>query len=775
MRKTPLLASLLFFPALASAQSQPNLAGAHVAGLLANDARDLLRNPALPPEIAAAQAAILLQSAVKLDPSDLSTQRLLAETAKAAGKSDIQRNALRAIIGADPGDLVSQVRYIELLAAELQTLEERAGLYRNALGSGTIDAQIRSEIALRLARLSEDRGDAAQAKEHLAQAVKLNDMNVGALRLQARYAAEETGANAAEVRLRALSSLLAANPYQPDAWLEAARECQAAGVHDRAAEFMTSGGEQMQMNGIMPAGDFYLDLALEQAIAGQRSLAYPLVSGLAQLPDAPLEALLVAEFLVQNFPELKAPSPPPAASSQPADRTAEVRKRLAELAKDTTSAAALADAAGADLMIYRKTGSETAALIEAYAKLVDPDDTTLARLRGWHLYRQGKPAEAKAALEKIAKTDPLAQVGLARIYLDLEKPDVESARDLLQRLWDAQPQGLLALQVAVVAAKDNIKLTDTPAAKQARGAIGKLTPGLSGMHRQPRDAILISTYLKNPRAAVGEPVMLQIRMTNASDRALPVGPEGMVKTTIGIAATISAVGTTQLGICSLQDVQRTYRLEPRQMLETTVRVDQGKLADLLQQHPDSLFTVSVTAITAPRLIGSEQFSAGVGGMVVASDDFQRGRFPLENAADFQKLNGEFTTLTGDKLLTRIESAGAVYAQRSDEVRGKLVDSLRNLAGSSDPLVKISLLRSLPAQPDDSELGKAISGLAADPDPAVRLAFAVRQSRLLMANKENATARAALEKLRATEKDALVNEWIDVTKRGILATAAESPK
>jgi hypothetical protein len=773
MRKTPLLVPLLLFPALASAQSQPSAGGIHVAGLLANDARDLLRNPALPPEIAAAQAAILLQFAVKLDPSDLSTQRLLAETAKAAGKPEIQRNALRAIISADPGDLVSQVRYIELLAADLQTLEERAGLYRNALGTGTIDPQIRSEIALRLARLSEDRGDAAQAKEYLAQAVKLNDMNVGALRVLARYAAEETGANAAETRLRALSSLLAANPYQPDAWLEAARECQAAGVHDRAAEFMTSAGEQMQMNGIMPAGDFYLDLAMEQAIAGQRSLAYPLVSGLAQLPDAPLEALLVAEFLVQNFPELKAPAT--LAGTQPADRTAEVRKRLTELAKDATNAAALADAAGADLMIYRKTGGETAGQIEAYAKLVDPEDTTLARLRGWHLYRQGKLADAKAALEKIAKTDPLAQVGLARIHLDSEKRDVESARDLLQRLWDTQPQGLLALQVAVVAAKENIRLTDTPPAKQARGAIGKLTPGLSGMHRQPRDAILISTYLRNPRAAVGEPVMLQIRMTNASDRALPVGPEGMVKTTLGIAATISAVGTTQLGICSLQDTQRTYRLEPRQMLETTVRVDQGKLADLLQQHPDSLFTVTVTAITAPRLIGSEQFSAGVGGMVVASDDFQRGRFPLENAADFQKLNGELATLTGDKLLARIEAAGAVYAERSDEVRGKLVDSLRNLAASSDPLVKISLLRSLPAQPDDSELGKAIGGLAADPDPLVRLAFAVRQSRLLMANKENAGARAALEKLRAGEKDVLVGEWIDVTKRGILATASESSK
>ncbi len=775
MYKPLRLLPILALPALAAAQTQSasDAAATHLAGLLANDARDLLRNPALPPDVAAAQAAILLQFSVKLDGSDLHTQRLLAETARLAGKTDVQRLALRAVIAADPGDLVSQVHYIELLAADSQTMEARAALYQNALAATTIDPQIRSEIAVRLAHLAEDRGDVAQAKDYLIQALKLNDINIGALRDEARFAAEATGPGAVDIHMQALSALLVANPYQPDAWLQVGHECQIAGVHDRAAEFMETASEQMQMNGTSPPGEFYLNLAMEQAIAGQRAKAFPLASGLAQLPNAPLEALLLSEVLSQSLP----PQPAPATtatttpSTKPAfDRAAEIRKRLAEMAKDTSDASALANAAGADLTIMAQPGPDTVAWIAAYGALVDPTDTTLARLNGWLLLRQGNLEEARAALEKIAPTDPLAQVGLARLQIKQNKSD--AARDILQKLWNGNPHGLLALQVSVAAAAGNIKLADAPPAKQMRAAIGRLTSGLSGMHTEPHDAELISTYLRKSSVSVGEAVMMQLRMTNATDRALPVGPEGMVKTMIGIAATTRGGGVMPLGICSLEDVQRTYRLEPRQMLETTLRVDQGKLADLLQQNPDTSYTVSVTAVTAPRLIGTEQFSAGVGGMVVASDDFQRGRLPLETAADFQKLTGELTTLTGDKQLVRIEAAGAVYGKRADDVRGGLGAALKGLASSGDSLVKTSLLRAMPPIPAESELGKALDALAGDADPLVRLAWAKRESQLLLAGKENPAAKAALEKQASVEKDELVKEWITLTLKAASPAATE---
>ena len=72
-----------------------------------------------------------------------------------------------------------------------------------------------------------------------------------------------------------------------------------------------------------------------------------------------------------------------------------IRKRLAELAGQADNAAALADAAGTDLTIFAAPGEAAPAWVEAYGKLVQPEDATLARLKGWLLYRQGKLDEAR--------------------------------------------------------------------------------------------------------------------------------------------------------------------------------------------------------------------------------------------------------------------------------------------------------------------------------------------------------------------------------------------
>src|SRR4051794_3791900 len=90
---------------------------AHVAGVLVNDARGVLRDGRLPVEVAARQAAILLQLAVRLDENDLRHQRMLVEAARAAGMGDVEKEALRKVISADRGDFVAQVHYIDLMAA----------------------------------------------------------------------------------------------------------------------------------------------------------------------------------------------------------------------------------------------------------------------------------------------------------------------------------------------------------------------------------------------------------------------------------------------------------------------------------------------------------------------------------------------------------------------------------------------------------------------------------------------------------------------------------
>jgi len=707
---------------------------------------------------------------------------MLAETARVAGKSDVQKDALRKVIAADTGDLVSQVHYIDLLARAAQTVEERSAVYQKALQEASLDRQIRSEMALRLARLEEGRGDAAQARNYLGQAIQLNDVNVGALRDLVRLAAQDGSPTGAGTYLKTLVTLLAANPYQADAWLQLARLCEAAGVHDRAGDFLEAGGEQLAIDGMLITGDFRLELALEYGAAGKSAQAYRLAEALAELPDAPLAALLVAELLSQNLPVSATSAMPAAATTsqpatQPFQRTAEIRKRLSELAKETDNAAALADAAGAALTILPEPGPEAAMWVDTYAKLVAPDDATLARLRGWQLFREGKLDDARVVLEKVADTDPLARVGLARVLMAQGGSKIQSAGGLLQSLWANNPTGLLALQVVLAAQKAKIDLGDAPRARDVRSAVIKLTPALVGAYRQPLEMQLISAHFRKdagagtPTTATGEPVMLQLRLTNTSGRALPVGSDGVVKSVVGLAGTTRSVGGTDpaaLGLFAIEDLQRVYRLEAQQIVEATLQADQGKLADIFQQHPENTFDVNVTVVTAPRVLGSQQYSLGVGGLIVFPGDFRRMSFPLTAPAEWERLTQEITTLNGDKQLIRIEVADAVLAGAAGAdgaQKGKLAGALVSAAGNGDARVKATLLRGLPAGASP-ELERAVAGMANDADPLVRLAWAMRQGRMAMGGAEAATS--ALEKQAAAEQDEAIKSWLQAELDAIKA-------
>jgi hypothetical protein len=774
---TALFPALLpaIFPALAAAQATataptPAPGTGYLAGILVNDARDDLRNPNLPPAAAAVQATVLLQFANQLDPADLRTLHLLAQTAQAADKTDVRRAALRQIIAADPGDLVAQVQYIDLLADDSQKAEDRVAFYQRMLPQTDLDAQVRSEVALRLARLAEARGDTVHCREYLAQAVKLNDVNIGALRDLVRLAAAEAGPDAFTNHLRALAALLNANPYQPDAWLQVARLAQRAGVHDRAAEFLDTAADQFRLDGTPPAGDLYLDLAIQFALAGQTAKARTLAANLANLPDAPLAALLVDELLAQqNLPTSASP-----VASQPASHVADIRRRLAELAKDRKNAAALADAAGADLTILATPGPDTPGWIDAYAKLVAPEDPTLIRLQGWLFFRQNQFAEAQLLLEE--STDPLAKLCLARILLATNHAALASR--ILQELWNANPSGLLALQVALTANHPDLKtlglaLADSTTAKQVRPLIARLTPALANLHRQPRDVQLISLNLRQPAVGPGEPAFMQVRMTNTLDRAVPVGPEGLVKSTIGLAAATRGTITAPVGLYAIEDLQRVFRLEPRQIMETTIRVDQGKLADLFDQNLNGILISSITLVTAPRVLSPAEFTVGLGGQAVVAGEFQRGALPTIAPADRRRLAEELTTLTGERQLIRIEAAALLSTLKDDE-DGRLGVALTAIPGSKDPLVRAAFVHALPTG-EPAVLANALPPLATDPDPLVRLLWARRQGRIAENGEQRgAAAVATLEKMAAVEKDERVKDWLAVTLP-LAKSAATRPK
>ena len=420
-------ASTVLAAAPASATSPANAPAIHFAGMLANDARDLLRNPALPPDAAAIQATVLLQFACKLDPTNLRTLKMLAQTARATGKTDIQKDSLHKVIAADPGDLVAQMQYIDLIAGSSQTMEDRANVYKNVLGDASFDKQVRSESAVRLARLAEGRGDMAQARDFLNQALKFNDVNVGAARERMSGWFPRMPPAIPPRRSRRSSRFSSPIPIKPMRGSKSRDSVKPPVSTIVPPNFSTPPPNSSAPTGWRSPATYTLNRPLKTPARAQRRERYDTLLSLTQFPDAPLSTFLVTELLSQPLPPRHRPAPTP-------DSCARVRPRgpqssasrkfasaLAELAKQIDGPTALADAAGADLTILSTPGPDTASWIDAYEKMVAPEDMTLARPA------RLAPLPAKENSTKHARGgrkphgDPLSRLGIARILLDQEQ------------------------------------------------------------------------------------------------------------------------------------------------------------------------------------------------------------------------------------------------------------------------------------------------------------------------------------------------------------------
>lgn len=775
-----------------------------LADQIVDEAFSYTRDPAADPADSAERAALLLELATRLNPNDPRILRLLVEAAHVAGRADTERNTLRTLIKVDPGDLVAQVGYLDFLAGSTQAIDERAGVYKAAFDSQALDPQIRSEMAVRLARIANERGDAPAARELLGQAITLNDVNVGALREWVRMTEKSP-----DERVRALAALLAATPYQPDAWLTLARLLESADLHRQAADALIASIEQTQKDGDQPNADLFEEMAIELAIAARRAEAYPVLTQLAKLEDAPLSVLVATRLVANEFVEIPAAQPatspatgPSTAPSVRSDRnvvpapraratgpdfTLVLRRRLVDSLKEKTLAN-LANAAWIELSVMPMPSRDVEGWLTDYAAAAPnkgADDKTLARLRGWWLLRQGKPAEAQSALAPLAQDDPLAQLGLARALADQNNRD--QATRQFQDLWNRHPSGLFALQIAQAARAAGIQLPETRLGVQYASAIAAIPPAFWTAHRQPRDLELLSPSDLRPRYNVGEPITLNLQITNTSGRPLPVGPDGAIKTTIGVIGVVR--NAPSIGMYAVENLQRVYRLPPRATIPGTIRLDQGRLGTLFSGNPIRSFETSFSLITAPR--GTPEHAAfGVGGQVVTVQPpgVTRVGVTLTAQSASTDLDAIFREINGDNperqlvaiaitasLLGQLGPVSNDPAAKSEAARGLLSRALLPMIKSPSPIVRAWTLRYLPAIGLSPELAAASHAMDSDPDPIVRASWATNEVVVASNVPElRAKTRDTINSQAGMEPDPVVKAWMRSIAKDLNPPPASQP-
>ncbi len=179
-------------------------------------------------------AGVLLDMARQWDPDDMELLRRRIEVAQAAGQTRVVDALSDELLRLDPNDTTAQLRAIASRIRRQQTLGDRLAQYQRLIDAGSIDASVRSRLALDSALLHRERGDDKGFARDLAKAMQLDATNKeAALLAWTRYAEGLDD----ESRFELLINLLYADPLDAAVHRLIAIELLAAGSFDRATRF----------------------------------------------------------------------------------------------------------------------------------------------------------------------------------------------------------------------------------------------------------------------------------------------------------------------------------------------------------------------------------------------------------------------------------------------------------------------------------------------------------------------------------------------------------
>lgn len=550
----------------------------------------------------------LLTLAHELDPADTDILRLLIESAGQAGDSDAVELFTRDLLKLDPSDAVAQLRVVAGRIGKLQTVQQRLAAYDRFLGreGESIDASVRSRLALDAALLRRELGQAEEFAIGLRKALSLDSTNAEAASLLLAYVT--AGEHTLAERLEAHLMVLMADPLNPDTHLTLAREAASAGAAAQAIRFI--GNYEAIVNG---AGG-----SIPALISAERVTARWVVEGAGKVAAEMGESVARARRQTAAANErMKDPknAPPPGATpptptdpldirlSNEAERlwvvassfaddpalleraltdAAETLRRFEQNAADPSKRPddatdeevrrALAERRADAAWVLLLTGSKTdvaAALIKQVE--ADPEARAggLNRLNGWLRIRQGDIPGGRAALEPLAERDPLSALGLGLAdELDGKK---EQAAERFADLAD-ELAGSLGGAWAYTRAQ---RLGHTLAPRVHTRTVAAMLDGvpkfIDEMIRDPRRFLQLEVSAKATNLRPLDKAEVNVSLRNVSPMPLPLGAERAINSRLLVSPTLD-VGASPVKIpaSEVMNLERRLRLKPGEAVADTI-------------------------------------------------------------------------------------------------------------------------------------------------------------------------------------------------------------
>lgn len=767
-------AGLAFMPAgVVRAQSSPQATAAIASATLppveAVVARTLTRIALTdlklvksPGEADLVVAAELLALAASLQPADEDILRLLIEAASAAGDRATVEDATRRLLKLDPGDTVAQLSLLSANISRLQDADSRVQAYERFLGpaGAALDPALRSRLALDLALLLRERGDAQGFAERLRQATTLDPTNKDAAGLLVTFVAQR--GDPPEKRLEALFILLGADPLDGHTHTAIARELASVGAAKQAVRFFDSAEAILTKIGEPVDAEVALESRIQQWLAGGAGKVSAEFNEAISQPRKQIEEqaqLLRAagrEADIAKLPKTEEVKLSPevervwALAASAAGDEAGLRQALEEMTSTLTRLQRARD----DATVRPKewTAEMAADAVTQHSVslawtrlLVDKDPTqadallsilrtgaglpadVAARLGGLLQARKGDP-QGVATLRDAATRDPLAQVALA-VALELS-----GSRDEARQTFETAADALRGTATAAWAADRATALRGSPAPPRDEARLlGAMADGvprwLDQMHIRPQSFQSLQAALVADRGGPFDKPIIELSLRNMAPIPLAIGPDRPLNSRIMLGPAID-IGTRRVQGTSPEVVslERRLRLMPGTEMKVRVWADPGYNGFLSELSAGELSRSRWRVVQGFRL--NEKGTAELGPMSLATETgiylkqtYPHTAEPMARLADLvatlppAELSGLLGTLRWRLFL---DEGGVARLNPDDAARA--ARALADRYAKAEPLERMLILSVLPSSRMLKALAPFDRAAAAteEPDPRVLL-------------------------------------------------------
>lgn len=576
---------------------------------------------------AAPYRASMLDGAGRLAEKEVRFRRARLRAAELAGDSDQMLAAVKEWRALEPANLVVQKRQIDLYVDRLQTLDDRLEYLKKVIGAEKVDADVRSHAAMHASRLFMEQSRTQQALEMLRKSLQLNAMNVEAMRLHWQIAMDR--ATPAQ-RLELLLSMLKANPASTEVVLLVAGELADANLVQNSLQWYGhAAGISRSLGGLV--GSSAKDYAAELLIAGQDRAAAEVTSRLlardATDPGAWFLTLLAEKGMKDRIEEVRknaligllnqvaavrskigvqgATSRPlgsPDASLPDLSADVALLEKVPEALPDYV--AAVSDVAWF-LLFFADRPADAEPMLKVLAATGKVNPELMARLEGWHLLKSGKVDEARVKLSPLADRDPLAGVGMVKVYQQdpgSTAAAVELARKLVLRYPSRLAGAMVRSELAAVAGD----VAPEPYTEAMRDAVDRFPREVFRIAQQPQEFLAMRVSPMQVAHDFAEPILIEMELRNTQNLPIVLGPTGMARD-YWVDVQCRGVLTQWVSGAVYDKIDGPTVIGPGQSVKWVTRLDRGPLAKLLEsgvQQPMQMGVFALTnAVPADGVIG----------------------------------------------------------------------------------------------------------------------------------------------------------------------------